>query len=112
MLLKATNRQREAEPLMRRGLAIDERSLGPDHPDVASDLNNLAHLLRITNRPALAEPLTRRGLEIFLKFTCTTGHQHPRLMAAVNAYAGLLGEMGMTPAQVRQRIEAVLGATA
>ena len=105
-----TNRLAEAEPLMRRGLAIDERSLGPDHPDVASDLNNLAHLLRITNRPALAEPLTRRGLEIFLKFTCTTGHQHPRLMAAVNAYAGLLGEMGMTPAQVRQRIEAVLGA--
>jgi hypothetical protein len=32
----------EAEPLYRRALAIDEASLGPAHPDVATDLNNLA----------------------------------------------------------------------
>ncbi len=32
----------EAEPLYRRALAIDEASLGPAHPDVARDLNNLA----------------------------------------------------------------------
>ncbi len=31
-----------AEPLYRRALAIDEASLGPAHPDVANDLNNLA----------------------------------------------------------------------
>ena len=34
-LLQATNRLAEAEPLMRRALAIDEKSFGPDHPDVA-----------------------------------------------------------------------------
>jgi nephrocystin-3 len=105
-----SNRLAEAEPLMRRGLAIDERSLGPDHPDVAGDLHNLANLLQITNRREEAEPLVRRGLEIYLKFTCTTGHQHPRLNRAVRGYAGLLGEMGLAPPQVRQRIEAVLGA--
>ena len=27
---------------MRRALAIDEQSYGPDHPNVARDLNNLA----------------------------------------------------------------------
>ena len=27
---------------MRRALAIDEKAYGPDHPDVAIDLNNLA----------------------------------------------------------------------
>ena len=32
----------DAEPLMRRALAIDEVSLGPDHPNVARNLNNLA----------------------------------------------------------------------
>ena len=32
----------EAEPLMRRALDIDEKSLGPDHPRVAIRLNNLA----------------------------------------------------------------------
>ena len=34
-LLQATNRLAEAEPLMRRALAIDEAAYGPDHPDVA-----------------------------------------------------------------------------
>ena len=34
-LLQDTNRLGEAEPLMRRALAIDEKSFGPDHPNVA-----------------------------------------------------------------------------
>ena len=49
---------------MRRALAIDETSFGPDHPNVASDLNNLAQLLQATNRLAEAEPLMRRALAI------------------------------------------------
>ena len=39
----------EAEPLYRRALAIAEASLGPDHPEVAIRLNNLAALLYATN---------------------------------------------------------------
>ena len=35
LLLQATNRLAEAEPLMRRALAIDEKSYGPEHPNVA-----------------------------------------------------------------------------
>ena len=31
---------------MRRALAIVEASFGPDHPEVATDLNNLAELLQ------------------------------------------------------------------
>ncbi len=45
-LLQTTNRVAEAEPLYRRALKIDEASYGPDHPNVATDLNNLALLLR------------------------------------------------------------------
>ena len=45
-LLQDTNRLAEAEPLMRRALAIDEKSFGPDHPNVATRLNNLAQLLQ------------------------------------------------------------------
>ncbi|MHC4676409.1 MAG: tetratricopeptide repeat protein, partial [Planctomycetota bacterium] len=55
---------RKAEPLMRRALAIDEASLGKDHPNVAIHLNNLAGLLQDTNRFAEAEPLIRRALAI------------------------------------------------
>jgi tetratricopeptide (TPR) repeat protein len=62
LIVKAMHAQ--AEPLMRRALANDEASLGPDHPDVAIDLNNLAHLLSDTNRIAEAEPLMRRALAI------------------------------------------------
>ena len=36
----------EALQLYDRALAIDEKVLGPDHPDVAGDLNNKAELLR------------------------------------------------------------------
>ncbi len=35
---------------MRRALAIDEASHDADHPDAATDLNNLAQLLKATNR--------------------------------------------------------------
>ena len=35
----------DAEPLYKRALTIREEVLGPDHPEVASSLNNLATLL-------------------------------------------------------------------
>jgi tetratricopeptide (TPR) repeat protein len=73
LLLEATNRFSEAEPLVRRALAIDE-SLGPDDPNVASDLNNLAGLLQYTDRYAEAEPLARRALAIQAK---NLGPDHP-----------------------------------
>jgi hypothetical protein len=41
---------------MRRALAICEQSYGPEHPQVASALNNLALLLEDTNRLAEADP--------------------------------------------------------
>ena len=34
----------KAEPLYRRALAIREKALGPEHPDTATSLNNLAGL--------------------------------------------------------------------
>lgn len=37
----------EAIPLAERALAIREKALGPDHPDVATSLDNLAGLLRL-----------------------------------------------------------------
>ena len=36
----------EALPLYKRSRAIDEKVYGPDHPEVATDLNNEAVLLR------------------------------------------------------------------
>ena len=99
-LLRVTNRFAEAEPLMRRALAITERSLGPDAPDVAIRLNNLSLLLQNTNRVADAEPLARRTLQIFLRFSRATGHPHPHLQDSVNEYASLLHAIGRSSEQI------------
>jgi hypothetical protein len=80
----------EAEPLCRRALAITEKSLGPEHPNVATGLNNLPELLSATNRLAEAEPLSRRHLRIFAEFGYRTGHEHPLFRAAISNYFYLL----------------------
>ncbi|MCP5158695.1 MAG: tetratricopeptide repeat protein [Gammaproteobacteria bacterium] len=86
-LLYATNRLAEAEPLMYRALAIDEKSFGSDHPKVAIRLSNLAQLLQATNRLAEAEPLMHRALAIDEK---SFGSDHPNVAIRLNNLAGLL----------------------
>ena len=84
-LLRQTNRPSEVEPLLRRALAIDEKSYGSDHPEVATDLNNLAGLLR----PSEAEPLFRRALAIDEK---SYGPDHPEVATDLNNLAVLLSQ--------------------
>jgi tetratricopeptide (TPR) repeat protein len=45
-------------------LLIREKTLGTDHPDVATSLNNLALLYSTTGKYSEAEPLYKRALEI------------------------------------------------
>ena len=45
-----------------RALAIREKSLGADHPDVANNLNNLANLYYDQRKYAEAKPLYKRNL--------------------------------------------------
>ncbi len=86
-LLQETNRLVEAEPLMRRALAIDEASYGKDHPEVATDLGNLAQLLYHTNRMTEAEPLMWRALAIY---EASYGKDHSNVSIRLNNLAGLL----------------------
>jgi Tetratricopeptide repeat len=90
----------EAEPLLRRALAIAEQSFGPEHPEVAIQLNNLAGLLYSANRLEEAEPLMRRHLIIFAKFTVAAKREHPHLRAAEN-YRMVLMEAGQMPEQAK-----------
>jgi tetratricopeptide (TPR) repeat protein len=96
-----------AEPLMRRALAIDEASYGTDHPEVARDLNNLAQLLKATNRLAEAEPLMRRVVEIFITLT-QQGYQHPYLEAAFGNYYSLLQEMDFPESEIKAKLQSLL----
>ena len=68
-------RYAEAEPLCQRALAIREKAPGPEHPDTAESLNNLALLYRNQGRYGEAEPLYQRALAIKDK---ALGPDHPR----------------------------------
>ena len=55
-------------PLHRRALEIDERLLGPDHPDVATDLYNLAFVVHQEYyKDDRIQPLYKRALAIYEK---------------------------------------------
>jgi len=54
----------QAEPLCKRSLAIWEKALGPNHPSVATALENLAALYKKTNRPNEAQALEQRAVAI------------------------------------------------
>ena len=64
MLYGSQGAYAKAEPLYLRALAITEKALGPDHPDTATSLNNLALLYGSQGAYAKAEPLLRRGIGI------------------------------------------------
>ncbi len=66
-------------------------ALGPDHPDLAASLNNLAALYQAQGKYAEAEPLYKRSLAIAEK---AFGPEHPIVAQALENYAALLRETG------------------
>ena len=80
-----------AEPLYRRALEVQERTLGSEHPDTLRGLNNLALVLMQEGDYAGAEPLYRRALEASER---VLGPEHPATLTSVNNLAGLLNNKG------------------
>ncbi|CAM9939141.1 unnamed protein product [Ectocarpus fasciculatus] len=81
----------EAEPLYVRSLAINESVYGPDHPEVATSLNNWAAFLDNQGKYEEAEPLYVRSLAIREK---ACGPDHPKVAACLNNSAVLLRNQG------------------
>ena len=81
----------DAEMLYQRALAIFEKVLGPEHPDVASSLNNLAALYEDQGRYAEAQPLFRRALAVNEK---VLGPDHPDVATSLNNLAALYDDEG------------------
>jgi CHAT domain-containing protein/tetratricopeptide (TPR) repeat protein len=76
---------------LRQSLSIRLKALGPDHPDVALSLNNLASLLHDQGQHAGAEPLYRRSLVIYER---VFGADHPDVALSLNNLASLLNDQG------------------
>ncbi len=66
-LYRAQGRYAEAEPLYKRSLAIREKALDAEHPDVAQSLENYAALLRKTGRADEATEMEVRAKAIRAK---------------------------------------------
>jgi tetratricopeptide (TPR) repeat protein len=81
----------DAEPMFKRSLAIKEKTFGPNHPDVAIALINLASLYGEQARFSEAEPLHKRALAINEK---ALGPNHSDVAAALNNLANLYGKQG------------------
>src|SRR5262249_38514435 len=64
----------KAATLIRDALAIKEKALGPEHPDMAISLNNLAFMFNAQGDYARARPLFERALAIHEK---ALGPEHP-----------------------------------
>ena len=81
----------EARPLYERSLAVCERRQGPDHPDTAERLNNLALLIRDEGNLEAARPLFERALAINEK---VFGSEHAATVTSLNNLALLLRDQG------------------
>jgi tetratricopeptide (TPR) repeat protein len=84
-------RYADAVPLYKRPLAITEKTLGPDHPDVAHLLLNLGDLYLNQGRYADAESLFQRSLAILTK---VFGPDHPEVAKSLTSLGNLYWPFG------------------
>ncbi|MDA0996880.1 MAG: tetratricopeptide repeat protein [Proteobacteria bacterium] len=81
----------EAVKAFTRGLRMLEKTLGLEHPDIATSLNNLALIHYSKGRLDQAEPLYRRALMIDEK---VFGYDHPSVATDLNNLALLYKKQG------------------
>jgi tetratricopeptide (TPR) repeat protein len=75
----------------RQALSVAEKALGPDHPDVATSLNNLALLYDTQGQYAKAEPLYKRALATYEQ---ALGPDHSSVATSLNNLAELYRTQG------------------
>ena len=62
--LYRTGKYERGGVVAKKALEVAEQNVGPDHPDFATSLNNLAGLYRAMNRDDEAAPLEQRAARI------------------------------------------------
>ena len=81
----------EAIPLAEKAVELAKRVYGPEQPNTATSLNNLALLYWATGEYAKAEPLYQEALRIWQK---VLGSEHPYTATSLNNLALLYQVMG------------------
>jgi tetratricopeptide (TPR) repeat protein len=83
---RETGQYAKAESLCQRALVLREKSLGPNHSDVAQSLNNLALVYYAQGQYSKAEPLYQRQVAILLK---KHGLDHPDVARSLKSLEAL-----------------------
>jgi tetratricopeptide (TPR) repeat protein len=89
--LRSQGRYGEALPLHQRALRIDEAALGPDHPDVATNLNYVGLALFSLGRVSEALPFQQRALRID---EAALGPDHQGVAFDLNYVGQALSDLG------------------
>jgi tetratricopeptide (TPR) repeat protein len=82
----------EAIPIAERAVEAAKRARGPEHPETADVLNNLAFLFQKSGNYTKAEPLYQEALRIRQK---VLGPEHPNTVQSLN-------NLGTWPCSTRQ----------
>ena len=96
-LLLYSKKLNEAEPIIRRAIAILEKTYGLDHPDVTYPLNTLALVLMEADRLAEAASVFRRAEFILSQNSEKSGYDHPNRGTVARNYLSLLQRMDREP---------------
>ncbi|MCK5186228.1 MAG: tetratricopeptide repeat protein [Deltaproteobacteria bacterium] len=91
IILYQQGRYSDAANVAKEALKVAKRTFGPDHPDVATSLNNLALLYRSQGKYDEAEPLYKRALAIWED---AFGPDHPNVLTVLENMSDLYKNIG------------------
>lgn len=80
-----------AETLLKQAIDVQKNTLGQNHPNYATSLNNLAAMYRITGQYEKAESLNAQAIAIIRN---ALGEDHPNYAASLNGLAELYHSTG------------------
>lgn len=89
--LHAQHRYQDALPVAQKAVSLAEREYGPDHPNTATFLSNLATVYQGLDKDAEAESLIKRALAIYQKSPLSKSRH---IVNVLGNYAALLRKMG------------------
>jgi len=95
--LAAQSRYADAERILRRALAICEKTVGPEHEDVASCVQSVGATLAFQARYPEAEAMLRRALDLWTRLR---GPDDPSVASALNTIGSVLERSG-NPAEAK-----------
>ena len=91
LVYSAQNQPDKAEPLYQRLFMLREKTLGPEHLEVAASLDNLAEVYEAQGQYSRAEPFYQRALTIREK---TLTPNHPGIATSLDNLAGIYEAQG------------------